>query len=99
MPHPLREVLTGRVLQSLDFIEVVMIEPIVDRLEDLLQVRKVHDPTSGFRHLTLDVDLNTERVAVQTPALVPLGHVGQSVRGLECEFFEDFHVHSFVQRI
>ncbi len=41
--------------------------------------------------LAFDVDGDTERVAVQAPAFVAFGDVGQAMGGFEGEFFEEFH--------
>src|SRR5690606_26069767 len=69
----------------------VMIELIVDRLEDLLDLGEVANPSGMRVDLSLDVNADLERMAVETPALVTLGYVRQAMGGLEDEFLEQFH--------
>lgn len=90
LPDPAAEVLAGGVFQAGNVVQVVVVELIVDRFEDLLDLREVSNPAGMRVDLTLDVDGGPERVAVQAAALVPGGHVGQAVGGFEGELFEQF---------
>ena len=68
-----------------------MVQAVVDRLESRLHVAEVHDPAGLRTGFALDLQFHPERVAVQARALVPRRHVGEAVRRLEHEDFEDFH--------
>src|SRR4051812_48375574 len=44
LPDPPRQVLAGGVLQPLDFIEVIVVQTVQQRLECRLDLTEVHDP-------------------------------------------------------
>jgi hypothetical protein len=67
-----------------------VIEALVDRFEDRLDLGEVADPAGVGIDLTLDVDGRTERVAMQTAAFVASWYVRQEMGGFEGEFFEQF---------
>ena len=90
LPDPLRQVLAGRVFQAGNVVQVVVVETLIDRLEDRLDLGKVANPASMRIDLALDVDGCTEGVAVQATTLVTRWDVGQEVGGFEGEFFEQF---------
>ncbi|GLZ86836.1 hypothetical protein Pres01_28870 [Metapseudomonas resinovorans] len=68
-----------------------MIELLVERLEDCLELGEVTNPAGVGIGLAFDIDSHTERVAVKATALVASGHVRKPVRGFEYEFLENFH--------
>ena len=68
-----------------------MVELFVERCESRFNVREVHHPTQGRVWFTTNVDFDTEGMAMQARALVPLGHVRQAVGGFDLENFEDMH--------
>ncbi|MCY1466423.1 hypothetical protein D9M71_847230 [compost metagenome] len=68
-----------------------MVELVVDRLEDFLDLREIADPAGIRVDFALDVDGGAERMSVQTAAFVPGRYVGQAMGGFEGEFLEDFH--------
>ena len=90
-PDPARQILAGGVLQPLDFVQVMMIELLIDRLEDAGQIGEVHDPACLLRHRAGDMNLDAKRMAMQAPAFVALRHVRQVVRRLDSEDLEYFH--------
>jgi len=83
--------LAGGIFQSLDFVQVMMIQLFIERLKRAAQIGKIHDPTGVIRYRTGDVNLYAERMAVQTPAFVILRHVRKAVRGFDGEDLEYFH--------
>ena len=89
LPDPAREVLAGGVLESVDLVEVVVVEFGVQRLERGLDVGEVDDPTPSRIDLAADVNLDPEAMTVQSRALVIGGHEGQAVGRLERELLED----------
>ena len=91
IPYPDRQPFACRILQTLDVVEVMVIQLIVKRLKSRLHIGKIHDPASFSAQLALKVNLHPERVPVQARALVAWGHVGQAMRRLEGKDFEDIH--------
>ncbi len=91
LPDPAAEVFAGGVFQAWNIVQIIVVELLVDRLEDRLDFREVADPAGMRIDLAFDVDGDTERVAVQAPAFVAFGDVGQAMGGFEGEFFEEFH--------
>src|SRR3546814_3900259 len=81
----------GRVLQPLDFVEVVVVELLVQRPERGLDVAEVHHPAAVGARLAGDMQLDHERMPVQPRALVARRHVRQPVRGFDGEGLEDVH--------
>jgi hypothetical protein len=69
----------------------MMIELLVDRIEGTRHIREVHDPTFLPGERAGHVDLDAERMAVQTPALVVFGKIRQAMCRLDGELLEDFH--------
>src|SRR5690606_20965889 len=90
-PDPDCQALAGRVLQSLDLVEVMVVEPFEQRPERRLDVAEVHYPAAVGARFAGHVHLDHERMPVQPRALVPRRHVRQPVRSLEGEGLEDVH--------
>ncbi|MNH24718.1 hypothetical protein D3C79_846670 [compost metagenome] len=68
-----------------------MVQLIIDRLEDRLDLGEVADPARVRVERAGQVQADLERVAMQTAAFVPFRDVGQAVGRFECEFLENFH--------
>lgn len=68
-----------------------MIETLIERLENGLDLREVTNPTGMRIGLALQVNCDTEGVAVQTPTFVTFRDVRKAVGRFECKFLEDFH--------
>jgi len=90
-PDPARQNLAGRVFETLDLVQVVVVEPKPNRLAGFPDVGKVDDPAELGIRLAFDIDPNAERMAVEAFALVPLGYVRKQVRSLEAELSPDLH--------
>ncbi len=91
VPDPFRQVLAGGVFQTGNVVQIVVIQTLVERFEDGFQLTEIPNPTSMWIHWPTYIQGNTEGVAMQPPAFVSLRYVRQTVRRLECEFFEYFH--------
>jgi hypothetical protein len=89
---PAREILAGRVIETRYFVQVTMIELLVQRLERGLDVGKIHHPAQPCVHRAAHVEFDPERVPVHSRALVPGRYVWQPVRRLEREGLEYIHV-------
>ncbi|MNS16067.1 hypothetical protein D3C72_477140 [compost metagenome] len=75
-----------------------MVQTLVQRLEDRLDLGEVADPAGVRIKIAAQMDRHFERVTVQAPALVAVRYVGQAVGGFESKFLENFHsVFSSVQ--
>ena len=81
----------GRVIQPLDLIQIMMIELFVERLKDPGDIRKVHDPTRLLLDRSRDVNLDPERMAMQSPAFVVFRDIRQKVRRFNGKNLEYFH--------
>ena len=90
-PEPLGDDFAGGIFQAGNVIEVVVIQLLIERLEDLLDLGEVTDPAGVGIDLAFDVDGDAEGVAVQPSAFVPGGDVGEAMGGLENKLFEQFH--------
>lgn len=79
VPDPAREDLAGRIVESWNVVEVVMVELFGQRRERAFDLGKVHDPAQIRVERTTHADLDAERVAVQTRALVSGRHPRKAV--------------------
>jgi hypothetical protein len=99
MPNPASEILAGGILQSSDVIEIVVIEGIKDGPERLANIGEVLYPALSLSHRPGETDLDTKRVAVQTPALVAFRDVGEAMRSFEGKNLMDVHSYVTVTRV
>lgn len=95
VPDPGRQPLAGRILQTFDVVEIVVIQLVVQRLERGLDVGEIHDPAGLRVEVAGDMDLDAEGMAMEARALVARRHVGQPVGGFEGEDLEDIHGEKF----
>lgn len=91
LPDPGGEIFAGWIFQSGDLIKVVVVELVINGCECRFDVGKVHHPAAMFVYSAIGKNLHIEGVAVQARTFMPFGNIGESVSGLETEFFEDFH--------
>lgn len=91
LEDPARQHLAGGILQALDIVEVMVIELIVQRRKSRFDVSEIHHPAQRGIGLSLDMNLDTERMTVQARALVARRHVRKAVSRFDMEFFEDMH--------
>lgn len=68
-----------------------MIEPIIGRLEQALDLGKVHNPSAVRIDIAAQMQLDAKRMPVQARALMALGHVGQPMRRFERKNLENVH--------
>ena len=69
----------------------MMIELIVEGLEGARHIREVHDPAFFGSQGSRDMNLNTKRMAMQTPAFMLFREIRQAMRRFDAKFLEDFH--------
>ena len=87
----MRQDLARRIFKALDFVQAMVIELVVKRLERTPDIGEVLHPTFFRQQRAGDMHLDVERVAVQPAAFVPFRHVRQMVRRFEGEDLENFH--------
>ncbi len=85
----------GRILETRDIVEIVMIELRINRRERGLQICEVEHPAAIGAQWTGDVDGDAKRMTVQAGTLMPRRHIREAVGSLEGEFLEDLHVGQF----
>ncbi|MNZ56658.1 hypothetical protein D3C78_746100 [compost metagenome] len=68
-----------------------MVQTLVQRLEDRLDLGEVTDPAGVRVEVATQVNRHLERVTVQATAFVAFRHMGQAVGGFEGKLFENFH--------
>lgn len=91
LPDPACQVFAGGIFQTLDLIQIMMIELLVERLEGAGQIGEVQNPAGLLLHRPGNMNLDAKRVPMQAPALVSLRDIGQMMRGFESEYLEYFH--------
>jgi hypothetical protein len=90
------EVLTRRVLEPGDLVQVVVIEEIEERAKGTVHDLVVQKPPRLGIYRTRDGDVDLEAVAVKPRALVSLGDVGKPMGGLETKFSDEPDVHAAI---
>lgn len=93
-PYPASEVFARRVFKPFDFVEVVMIESLAQRLERFGYLGVIDEPAHARVDFSAHSDFASERVAVQSLAFMSGGNVGQTMRRFEREFLYQFDNHS-----
>ena len=64
IPDPYGKVFAGRIVEAWQVVQIVMVESFIDRLENLLDLTEVPDPSGMGVHLAFKVNRNPERVPV-----------------------------------
>src|SRR5258706_1573886 len=90
-PAPGGQHFAGGILESRDLVQVTVIEGLEHLGHRLAQVGEIAYPAGLGRHRPRHVDADDKGMAVEPGALMLRGHVGQTVRGLDAEGFEDLH--------
>lgn len=91
VPDPFRNVLAGRVVQPIDFIQIIMVKLVIERLENGLEFGEIANPASVWIDLATDVDGGLEGVTMQATTLMPCWDMGKAVCCFKSELFENFH--------
>lgn len=81
----------GWILQAGNFVQIVMIKLLVQRLERPADVGEIDDPAFARPNRAAHVHLNVKRVTVQPVTLVFGRHVRQPMGSLEGEDLKYFH--------
>ncbi len=94
LPYPARQVFAGRVIQSVNVIEVMVIQLLPQWLEGGLDVAKIHDPALLFVDSALYMDRYPKGMTMQATAFVFRWDIWQSVSCFNRELLEYFHLTS-----
>ena len=79
MPDPLGEVFAGGVVEPWQVVQVVVVEALVERLEDGLDLGEIANPAGIRIDIAFDIDGDAELMAMQAPALVACRYMGEAV--------------------
>lgn len=82
--------LAGGIFQTRDFVQVVVIELIVQRLERAPDIGEIHHPPLVRLNRAGDVYFDAKRVAMKTVTLVLRRHMRQPMGRLKGKDFEYF---------
>jgi len=91
IPDPTGEVFARWVFKAGNFVEIVMIETIVGRLECALHVSEIHDPAGLRIDVAAHLQFDAKRMAMEPRAFVASSNIRQSMRCLDRERAEDIH--------
>ena len=91
VPNPTRQHLARRVLETWDFVQIVMIELVVQRLPNLIKIAKINEPTGLRVGVADDRELDLERMTMETCTFVPLWDLRQAMRRLETKLVNQSH--------
>ena len=91
LPDPARDIFAGRILQSFDIVEIVMVQLLVDGAIGIADVGEIHDPAAALTDIALYRYLDGEGMSVQPGELMLRWDIGQTVRRLETELFGYLH--------
>jgi len=91
LPDPPRYVFAGGIFESLNVIQIVMIELVENWLEGRFQVPEVHYPSAISPYRSGNVYFDAKRMSMQARAFMLRRHIREKVRGLKCEGFVYFH--------
>ncbi len=91
IPEPDRNIFRGRILQTGNVVEIIMIEMIFDeRFYDLTDFRIIDQPTGMRIDFTFEMKFKTKAMTVKSFAFMAVGYVGKKMSGVEAEFFSEF---------
>src|SRR5262249_1491779 len=91
VPDPTRQDFAGGILESLDLVQVVVVELSKHRPHRAGKVGKVAHPAAAIVNRSDDVDRDTKGVAMKACTLVAGGNIWKAMRRLEGELLEELH--------
>lgn len=94
VPEPPRQVLARGVLEPRHVVQVVVVEQVVQRLPNQVDIAEVDEPARFRVDATMDAKLDFEAVTMQARALVTRRHLRQAMGGLEAELTKQTNLHA-----
>jgi hypothetical protein len=95
VPNPPSKIFRRRIFKAGNVVQVVVIQPVIGRLERGLEFGKVHHPASVWIDSARHMQFDAERMAMQPRALMSGGHVRQAMRSFDGEGAEDSGLHGW----
>src|SRR4051794_32914437 len=83
----------GRVFETGHFVQVIVVEYVVERRPYVVEIAEVHEPAGVWIHWAGDGQLDPEAVPVEPGALVAGGHFRQAVSGFETKLMNQSDIH------
>jgi len=81
--NPTGDVLAGRVGETFDFIEIIVVEPSNQRVGSFGNVAIINEITQSRIYVALNDHIESKRMPMQPAALMPVGKRRQIVRGFK----------------
>ena len=92
MPYPVSKILSRRIFQSFNLVQIMMVQPQPQGLKGLLDLRKIEKPTGVRIDLPFTDKFNAKAMAVQPATLMPGWGIRQAMGRLEPEFTNESHL-------
>lgn len=93
IPDPPTQIFAGRILQAVNFIQVMVIQLVANGSTCLGDIAIIHQPAGFCVHITANRNGQYVAVAVEAGAFVTIGNKGKAVGCLEPNLFGKFHSH------
>jgi len=91
VPDPAGDLFAGRVLEAGNFVEITMVQRLVNWPASRFDVGEIHYPAGLGPDRAFDPHRDLKGMAVQAPAFVFRRDIGQVMGGLKAEGAEYFH--------
>ena len=93
IPDPLSEIFAGWIFESLNFIQVMMVELFPKWLKGIAYLGIINQPSQLLIAFAADVECGFEAMSVESMAFMILGKARQRVCGFELKCFLEFDFH------
>lgn len=93
VPEVFGDLLGGGVGQAWDFVEILMVEGVNDRLDDSLEVAIIHEPPRRGIDLAGGVDIDAVGVSMHSATAVARGDAGEAMGGGKRKCLDEFNFH------
>jgi len=95
LPDPDRDIFRRRIFETFDVVQILMVEPLEERLECGLDCEEIGDKARHRIDRPFEPQFHAIRMAVQAAAAMAFAGVGQFVRRLETKCLRDFQRPAF----
>lgn len=93
VPQPFGDNFTCRVLKPLNLVQAVVVQSLAQRLNRSLDLAVVDQVVLTFWNIALNDDIDSKRMSMHPPTLVPFGKGRQKVGGFKVERLGKANVH------
>jgi hypothetical protein len=91
LPDPNRDIFRRGIVESLNIVQILMVEPLKQRLEGRFDGEEVSNKACDGIDLAFESEFYPVGVAVQPATAVLCGNIWQEVRRFETESLRDLH--------